>query len=143
MSSKPRVALLSPLPGRAEERLAEAFDVHVYRGQEKLETEGAVAAFVGDAAGAITLLAHPVGEHVLAACPSLQVIANCAVGFDNIDLGAARARGVWVTNTPDVLTEATADLAWALMLGLARELIPNDRYLREGRYKRWLPGSCR
>jgi glyoxylate reductase len=78
-----------------------------------------------------------VTDAVLAACPDLKVVGNCAVGFDNIDLDAARARGVWVTNTPDVLTEATADLTWALILAVTRRLGEAERFLREGRYGGW------
>jgi glyoxylate reductase len=65
------------------------------------------------------------------------VVANVAVGFDNIDLAAARARGVWVTNTPDVLTEATADLTWALILAVTRRLVEADSFLRSGRWQGW------
>ena len=136
MSEKLPIALLAPLPGQAEETLADRFEVRVHRGAP-LHSEAEVAAFVGNAVGAITLLANPVGEHVLEACPSLRVVANCAVGFDNIDLEAARARGVWVTNTPDVLTEATADLAWALILAVTRRVVEADRFLREGRFQGW------
>ena len=64
----------------------------------------------------------------------LEVVANCAVGFDNVDIAAATAAGVMVTNTPDVLTDATADLAMALMLGAARRLVEGDAYMRQGRY---------
>jgi glyoxylate reductase len=116
--------------------LADRFEVRVHRGSP-LHTEAEVAAFVGNAVGVISLLANPVGEQVLEACPSLRVVANCAVGFDNIDLEAARARGVWVTNTPEVLTEATADLAWALILAVTRRLVEADRFVRDGRFEGW------
>jgi glyoxylate reductase len=69
-----------------------------------------------------------------AAGPDLRVVANCAVGFDNIDLGAAAERGVVVTNTPDVLTEATADLAWALLMAAARRVVEGDRLVRSGEW---------
>jgi len=74
-----------------------------------------------------------------AAGPGLKVIAQYAVGVDNIDLEAARARGIRVTNTPGVLNEATADLAFALLLAAARRVVEGDRYVREGRWKCWLP----
>ena len=98
-------------------------------------------AAVQGATALVALLIHRVDAALLDRAPGLRLVANVAVGYDNVDVAAATARKVLVTNTPDVLTEATADLAWALMLGLARELIPNDRYLREGRYKQWLPGA--
>jgi glyoxylate reductase len=126
----------SPLPGRAEELLGESFELRVHRG-ERLVTEKTVADFIDTADGAVTLLFNPVSHRVVEACPNLRVVGNVAVGFDNIDLAAAEARGVWVTNTPDVLTEATADLAWALILAVTRRLAEAEEYLRAGRYRGW------
>ncbi len=85
----------------------------------------------------ITLLSDPVTDRVLCACPCIKVVAQYAVGYDNIDLAAARARGVVVTNTPGVLTEATADMAFSLLLAAARHIVPADRYVRAGAFSRW------
>ena len=85
----------------------------------------------------ITLLSDPVTDRVLCACPRIKVVAQYAVGYDNIDLAAARARGVVVTNTPGVLTEATADMAFSLLLAAARHVVPADRYVRAGAFSRW------
>lgn len=85
----------------------------------------------------ICLLTDPVTARVIEAGDTLQVIANIAVGYDNIDLAAARARGVVVTNTPDVLTEATAEFTWALILAITRRLAEGDRLLRRGAWKGW------
>jgi len=74
-----------------------------------------------------------------AAGPHLRVISNMAVGFDNVDVRAATARGIVVTNTPGVLTEATADLTWALILSTARRVVEGDRMVRAGRFERWSP----
>lgn len=74
-----------------------------------------------------------------AAGRQLRVIANLAVGYDNIDVAAAAARGIVVTNTPDVLTEATADLAWALLLAAARRVVEGDELVREGGWRGWSP----
>ena len=74
-----------------------------------------------------------------AAGPSLRVISNMAVGVDNIDVAAATARGILVTNTPGVLTDATADLAWALILSTVRRVVEGDAMVREGRFQRWSP----
>jgi glyoxylate reductase len=115
------VAVTAPLPGRAEEILAARHELRVNRGP-RLVDEHDLAAFIGSSEAAVTLLDNPITEAVLAACPELRIVANVAAGFDNIDLGAAEERGLWVTNTPEVLTEATADLAWALILGLTRRL---------------------
>jgi glyoxylate reductase len=74
---------------------------------------------------------------VLARAPKLRVVANCAVGYNNVDVGALTAAGVAVTNTPDVLTEATAELAFALMLAAARRLPEGDRLVRSGQWEGW------
>lgn len=92
---------------------------------------------IADAEAVITLLSDPVTARVIEACPKLNVIAQYAVGYDNIDVEAARRRDVVVTNTPDVLTEATADFAFALLLALARRVCEADRYVRDGRFERW------
>ena len=71
------------------------------------------------------------------AAPGLKIVANIAVGYDNIDVPAARARGIVVTNTPDVLTEAVAEFTWALILGIARRVAEGDRLIRAGAWKGW------
>jgi len=132
----PRVAVTSRLPGRAVEWLEERCRVTLNTGTQITDEDGLIA-FIAAADGALTLLANPVTDRVLAACPDLRVVGNCAVGFDNIDLEAARRRGVWVTNTPDELTEATADLTWALILAVTRRLGEAERLLRGGGFRGW------
>jgi glyoxylate reductase len=78
-----------------------------------------------------------VSRAVFEACPELKVVANVAVGYNNIDVAAARERGVVVTNTPDVLTEASADLTWALILSITRRIVEGDRLVRAGGWKGW------
>ncbi len=87
--------------------------------------------------GVVCQLTDPLSAEVLAQCPKLKVIAQVAVGHDNIDVAAATARGIVVTNTPGVLTEATADLTFALLLAAARRLPTAERYLRDGQWRRW------
>jgi glyoxylate reductase len=90
--------------------------------------------------GVMTLLTDRVDDEFLdAAGPQLKVVSNYAVGFDNIDLEACARRGIPVGNTPGVLTETTADLAWALLMAAARRLPEGDRYVRDGRWKTWGP----
>ena len=89
--------------------------------------------------GAITLLTDRIDGDVLDRIPSLRVVSNFAVGYDNIDVPAATARGVLVCNTPDVLTDATADHTWALLLAAARRIPESMAYVREGRWKTWGP----
>jgi lactate dehydrogenase-like 2-hydroxyacid dehydrogenase len=90
-----------------------------------------------DADVLLTVLADPVTERVFEACPDLQMVAQYAVGIDNIDLEAAAAHDVVVTHTPGVLTDATADMAWALLLGAARHVTAADQYVRDGQFERW------
>ena len=78
-----------------------------------------------------------IDDEVLAAAPALKVVANAAVGYNNVDVAAARRRGVVVTNTPDVLTETTADFAWALLMAAARRVVEADRYARSGQWGVW------
>ncbi|MCC6139840.1 MAG: D-glycerate dehydrogenase [Nitrospira sp.] len=87
----------------------------------------------------ICTLADPVTGELLAAAPRLKIVANYAVGYNNIDLAAAARHGIIVTNTPDVLTDATADLTWALMLAVARRVIEGDRWARSGTWPGWAP----
>jgi glyoxylate reductase len=78
-----------------------------------------------------------VDDEVLAGAPGLKAVCNVAVGFNNIDVAACRKRGVVVTNTPDVLTETTADFAWALLMAAARRVVEADRFARSGQWTRW------
>src|SRR5262245_30056635 len=87
--------------------------------------------------GLICQIVTSVDDEVLAACPTVRVVANVAVGYNNIDVAAAGKRGVVVTNTPDVLTQTTADFAWALLMAAARRVVEADRYARSGQWKAW------
>jgi len=92
---------------------------------------------IRDKEGLLCLLTDIIDRQVIEAAPRLRIIANCAVGFDNIDIGSARQRGILVTNTPGVLTEATADLTWALILATARKIPQADRFTRNKRFRGW------
>jgi len=87
--------------------------------------------------GLICHIITTIDDEVLAAAPTVKVVANVAVGFNNIDVAAARRRGVVVTNTPDVLTETTADFAWALLMTAARRVVEADHFARSGKWQRW------
>jgi len=93
--------------------------------------------------GLVCMLADRIDAAALDAAPRLKGIANFAVGIDNIDLAAATARGIPVTNTPGVLTDATAELAWALMLAAARRIVEGDRLVRRGAFTGWAPTLLR
>jgi glyoxylate reductase len=123
-----------------EDALAEfdgtGIEVDLRRDHRPLPPEELRAAAAGYD-GLICLLTDRIDAEFLAACPQLRVVANVAVGYDNIDVAAATRAGVAVTNTPRVLTEATADLAFALLLAMARRVPEGDAFLREGRYTHW------
>jgi glyoxylate reductase len=142
--SRPRVFVSAPLPGGAEGALRAACDVVVGPPFDRGEPRGVRSpAFLGQAStfdGLVALLTDRIDDALLARAPKLQVVANVAVGTDNVDLPACAARGVRVTNTPGVLTEATADLAFALLLSAARRVTEGDRLLRAGGFTGWSPG---
>ena len=123
-----RVRVRSGVPGAAL-RVLEAAGLEAEVGA--LELDGCDAL--------LCLLTDRIDDALLAAAPRLRIVANMAVGTDNVDLAAARARNVAVSNTPDVLTDATADLTWALLLATARRLAWGDRYVRGGGFTGWHP----
>lgn len=99
--------------------------------------ERTLARQIGDADGVVTTVDDPVGAPVFDACPSLRIVAQYGVGLDNVDLDAARKAGVVVTHTPGVLTDATADFTWALLLAVARKVRDADAFVRDGNFERW------
>jgi glyoxylate reductase len=137
--SRPRVYVARRLPEVALERLRAAADVRVWETDDTPPPRDVLLHETADADGLISLLTDPIDGALLDAAPRLRVVSNYAVGFDNIDVAAATARGVVVTNTPGVLTETVADFAMALMLATARRLVEADRYTRAGRWKSWMP----
>ena len=133
--SKPKVLLTRRIPSSALATLEAACDVDRNDGSqlspEQLKTR------LADKAGVVCLLTDMFTADVMDAAPRLKVIANVAVGYNNIDVPAATARGIVVTNTPEVLTEATADLAWALIMDITRRVSEGDRLIRRGGWKGW------
>jgi glyoxylate reductase len=133
----PRVVVARYLPEAGRARLAERYELDEDGAQPDREE------LLRRVAGAAALVADPTvpvdAELVDAAGESLRVVANFAVGYDNVDVAACRERGVIVTNTPDVLTNATAELAVALMLAAARRLGEAERIVRGGRWAGWEP----
>jgi lactate dehydrogenase-like 2-hydroxyacid dehydrogenase len=127
------------LPGSALDRLAAEHDVEVWPGELPPGRAELLARAPG-LEGLLALLTDPVDAGLIEAAPRLRAISNYAVGVDNVDLDAAGARGIPVGNTPGVLTESTADLALALILGAARRLVEGDAYVRRGEWRTWEPG---
>ena len=133
-----RVFVTRRLPGSALERLAAEHDVEVWQGDLPPSAEE-LRARVADADGLLSLLTERIDRQLLDAAPRLKAIANYAIGFDNVDMEAAAERDIQVGVTPDVLTDATADLAWALMLACARRLVEARRAVLDGEWRTWEP----
>jgi glyoxylate reductase len=140
MPEMARVFVTRVLPFPALERLRAEHDVDVWEADGP-PPAGALRERAARADGLLTMLTDRVDAELLDAAPSVRAIANLAVGTDNVDLDAAAARGVAVGNTPDVLTDATADLALALMLAITRRLPEGAARVREGRWGTWEPAQ--
>jgi lactate dehydrogenase-like 2-hydroxyacid dehydrogenase len=140
MPSMGRIFVTRALPFEALERLAAEHELDVWEGELPPGPQ-ALRERTAAADGLLSLVTDPVDAELIAACPDLKAIANMAVGTDNIDLAAASERGIPVGNTPGVLTDATADLAFALLLALARRIPESAAQVREGRWRTWEPAS--
>ena len=139
MSKRPRVFVTRPVPATVRAELEASFDADM-RDSEDLPARADLLARVAGAEGLITVPVDRVDDELLeAAGPKLRIVANHAVGFDNVDLEAAARRGIVVTNTPDVLTRATAELTLALILALVRRVAEGDRLLRRRGHWAWAP----
>ncbi len=133
-----KVFITRPIPDPGMEVLRRAgISCHVRRTDSPIERQELMEGVRG-ATGLLCMLTDPVDGEVMDQGP-LRVVANLAVGYDNIDLQAAESRAVVVCNTPGVLTDATADLAMALLLAVARRVVEGDRAVREGRFDGWGP----
>ena len=137
--ARPRVFISRLIPDDGIDPVVAACDTQVWEGELPPPRAELLAAVAG-CDGVLTLLTDKVDDEFLdAAGPQLKVVSNYAVGFDNVDVPACTARGVAVGNTPGVLTETTADLAWALLMAAGRRLPEGDRYVRAGRWRTWGP----
>lgn len=137
--TRPKVFVTRQLPGGGIARLQESCEVEVWP-EELPAPREVLLQRVRGAAGILSLLSDRIdGEVMDAAGSGLRVIANYAVGYDNIDLAAAKARGIKVSNTPGILTDATADVAFALMMAAGRRLAEGTRFVRAGKWRTWGP----
>ena len=131
---KPKVFVTREMPERGLRVIEERFDTEVWREYapppKKIIIEKAARV---DALA--TLLSDKIDAEVFDVAPNLKIVAQMAVGFDNINVGEATKRGICVTNTPGVLTETTADFAWALLMAIARRVVEADTYVRSGNWK--------
>ncbi len=133
---RPTVFVTRKLPAPALERLGQVCDYEIGAEQGPLNRDALIAG-VRETDGLVCLLTDRVDREVITAAERLRVIANVAVGYNNIDVSAAHQRGIVVTNTPDVVTDATADLTWALILAVTRRMVEADAFVRAGKFTIW------
>lgn len=133
---RPKALLTRRIPASAFRRLEQACEVDLHDGVNAISREELLRR-VSDTDALLCLLTDSIDRQVIEAAPRLKIVANIAVGYDNVDVPAAAARGIAVTNTPDVLTEATAELTWALILAATRRVAEGDRTVRAGRWRGW------
>ncbi|MGI9470430.1 MAG: 2-hydroxyacid dehydrogenase [Rubripirellula sp.] len=138
MPEKPKIFLTRELPPETMEILQANSELTMNREDRYLTKEEIISGIKGKD-GLLCLLTDEIDDEILAANPSLKVVANFAVGFNNVDVEAATRRGVPVTNTPGVLTDTTADMAFALLMDAARRVAEGDRFVRTKAWDGWGP----
>ncbi len=138
MANRPLVAVTRDIPQPGLDILEAACELRIWP-NEMPPTAEELAEFLEGADGALTLLDDRIDGAVLDAHPQLKIVSNFAVGYDNIDVDDATARGVAVCNTPGVLTETTAEFAFALLMATARRVVEAQAYIRDGKWKTWGP----
>jgi len=136
---KPKVYLTRMLPERGLRMIKERFEAEIWPEYAPPPKETIVRK-VANVDALVSLLSDKIDAEVFNAAPKLKIVCQIAVGFDNIDLKEATKRGIYITNTPEVLTDTTADFAWALLMALARRVVEADKYVRTGQWKvAWHP----
>lgn len=137
-TKKHKVFITRRIPETGLNLLRKACDVEVYNGEDGISYQ-LLLEKLKDIEGIITLLSDKIDKNALSQASKLRVVSNYAVGYDNIDVPYATSRGILVTNTPGVLTDATADLSWALLMAVARRIVEGDRLMREKKFNGWSP----
>ncbi len=133
-----KIFVTSQYPGDSVTQISQKYDVSVYP-TAKAPNPEELLEYSKDCSALITTVADVVDKNLIDHSPKLKIVSNSAVGYENVDIPYATKRGIFVTNTPNVLTETTADLAWALMFSVARRLVEADAYVREGNFTCWHP----
>ncbi|HVP41471.1 MAG TPA: glyoxylate reductase [Candidatus Krumholzibacteriaceae bacterium] len=131
---KPKVYVTRMLPERGLKIIKEHFDTEVWP-EYAPPPKKVIIQKVANVDALVSLLSDKIDAEVFDAAPKLKIVSQLAVGFDNIDLKEATKRGIYVTNTPEVLTDTTADFAWALLMAIARRVVEADKYVRTGKWK--------
>jgi glyoxylate reductase len=133
---KPKALIAHKLLPEAMEYLDDQVDYEIGTSGKSL-TKQEIISKIRDKEGLLSLLVDEIDKDIMDSAPRLKIIANCAVGYNNIDADYARQKKILVTNTPGVLTETTADLTWALILAMARRIPQADKFTREKKFKGW------
>lgn len=136
---KPKVLITRKIPQEIVEKIAAVCSVEMWEQEETPIPREVLLTKIQDIDGLFCLLTETIDEEILNRAEKLKVVSNMAVGYNNIDMEAAKQRGIIVTNTPGVLTETTADLTFALLMATSRRLIEASSYLRNGEWKTWSP----
>ena len=136
--SKPKVFVTRVIPAAGLDRVRAECDADVWDGALPPHAD-VLRAKASSCDGLLSLLTDKIDAALMDACPKLRVVSNYAVGFNNVDIPAATDRGIRVGNTPGVLTDATADLAFALMIAAARNVVSGHAYTLSGKWKTWEP----
>ena len=131
--AKPRLFVTRTLPGNAVERLKKYYDVTVWQ-EYKAPPYEVLLKEAKESDALATLLTDKIDCNLIGSSPRLRIVAQYAVGYDNIDIGCATRHGVYVTNTPGVLTDATADLTWTLILAITRRIVEADKFVKSGEW---------
>jgi glyoxylate reductase len=137
--ARPKVYVTRVIPAPALDIVREVAEMRMWDREDVPPPHDVLLREVADCDGLLSLLTDRIDDDLLARAPRLRVVGNMAVGFDNIDVDAATRRGVLVSNTPDVLTETTADFAFALLMAAARRMVEADGFTRAGKWKTWGP----
>jgi gluconate 2-dehydrogenase len=135
--AKPKLLITRRVYPEAIEALSPHFEITDNQANDTPTTKEGLMAAVAQADHLFCTVADKIDADVIAAAPRLKMIATGAVGYNNIDVQACKARGIGLSNTPDVLTETTADFGWALLMATARRISESERYVRNGQWKGW------
>ncbi|SDK07755.1 2-hydroxyacid dehydrogenase [Sediminibacillus albus] len=137
--AKPYIYITRRLPEKVWKELKRDYEIGMWPSEEEPVDASTLKYEISRADALLTMLTDRIDADLLKNAENLQVIANLAVGYDNIDIEAAKAKGITVTNTPDVLTETTADLTFSLLMATARRIVEANQFIKQGGWKNWAP----
>jgi len=133
-----KIFVTRKIPEPGLDLLRKEYELEVYK-YDRVPTKEEIIKGLKGKDGLLCLLTDPIDREVISSEPKLKMIASYAVGYNNIDIQAATKRGIPVSNTPDVLTDTTAEMTWALLFSVARRIIEGDRFTRAGKFTGWAP----